>query len=40
MYGPATSIMLREAAKDTYIDNVPIRKGTGIKIELMGNHYN
>jgi hypothetical protein len=32
MYGPATNILLREAAQDTFIDNIPILKGTGLKI--------
>lgn len=40
MYGPATSIFLREAVTDTNIDNIPIFKGTGLKIELLPNHYN
>lgn len=32
MYGPATSILLRETTADTYIDNLPVMSGTGIKI--------
>lgn len=40
MYGPGTSILLREADVDTYIDNVPIMKGTGLKIEMLASHYN
>lgn len=40
MYGPATSIFLREAVKDTTIDNIPILKGVGLKMELLPNHYN
>lgn len=40
MYGPATSILLREAKSDTYIENIPILKSTGIKIELLASHYN
>jgi cytochrome P450 len=40
MYGPATSIFLREAVKDTNIDNIPIFKGVGLKMELLPNHYN
>jgi len=40
MYGPATNILLRQAKTDTYIDNIPILKSTGIKIELLASHYN
>lgn len=25
--------------KDTSVDNIPILKGTGLKIELLPNHY-
>lgn len=32
IYGIGTSIMLREANTDFYVDNVPIMKGTGLKI--------
>lgn len=32
MFGPATSVFLREAMKDTSVDNIPILKGTGLKI--------
>jgi cytochrome P450 len=39
MYGPATSIFLREAVQDTYVDNIPIFKGVGVKMELLPNHY-
>ncbi len=40
MYGPATSVFLREVVQDTNIDNIPIMKGTGLKIELLPSHYN
>lgn len=40
MYGPATNIMLREASRDTCIDNIPIRKETTLKVELLASHYN
>ncbi len=40
IYGIGTSIMLREANTDFYVDNVPIMKGTGLKIEQLANHYN
>ena len=35
MFGPATSVFLREAMKDTSVDNIPILKGTGLKISLL-----
>lgn len=40
MYGPATSVFLREVVQNTNIDNIPIMKGTGLKIELLPSHYN
>jgi cytochrome P450 len=40
MYGPASSILLRQAKSDTYIDNIPLLKGTGVKIEMLASHYN
>ena len=40
MYGPATSILLRQAKSDTYVENIPLLKGTGIKIEMLASHYN
>jgi cytochrome P450 len=40
MYGPATSILLRQARTHTYIHNIPIIEGTGIKIEMLASHYN
>jgi hypothetical protein len=32
MYGPATSIFLREVVQDTTIDNIPVFKGVGLKM--------
>jgi cytochrome P450 len=32
MYGPGSSILLREITQDAYLDNIPIVKGTGFKI--------
>ena len=40
MYGPASSILLRQATTHTYIENIPIVQGTGIKIEMLASHYN
>lgn len=40
MYGPATSILLRQAKQDTYLENIPILQSTGIKIEMLASHYN
>ena len=40
MYGPGTGILTRQAQKDVYIDNIPIMRDTGIRIQLLASHYN
>lgn len=39
MYGPVNIIFFREAAKDTYIKDIPIKKGTILTIRPKGNQY-
>lgn len=39
MYGPANSLLIRQTQKDTYLNNIPIRKGTYVTIQQNGNHY-
>ena len=37
-YGPANNVILREAAKDHYLKEVPIQKGTFFGVNYMGMH--
>ena len=39
-YGPGTGIFTRLAAEDHFIANIPIKKGTGLSIQPIGNHFN
>ena len=39
MYSPIAGIILREAAKDHYIGNIPIRKGTNVNVIIKGNQH-
>ena len=38
-YGPANNVILRAAAKDHFLKEVPITKGTFFGINYMGMHY-
>lgn len=39
-YGPGNGIFTRIAQKDHYVEDIPIRKGTGITIQPTASHYN
>ena len=39
MYGPVTGIFMREANIDNNLNNLPVKKGTYIGLQHLGNHY-
>jgi cytochrome P450 len=39
-YGPGNGVFDRMAARDHYIDDIPVGKGTLVGVQPMGNHYN
>jgi len=39
MYPPTTGLFRREATKDHYIGNIPIKKGTLVTPVMLGNHF-
>ena len=39
MYGPVSGLFMREAIEDNYLNGLPIKKGTLLTIQHLGNHY-
>ena len=39
MYGPISGLFMRVAKEDNYLNGLPIKKGTYVNIQHMGNHY-
>jgi cytochrome P450 len=40
MYGPVGNIVIREAVEDCLLEDVPVRKGQFVMLDLMQLHYN
>ena len=40
MLGPLNMVLFREAIEDNYLCGVPVKKGTKININWIGNHFN
>lgn len=38
-YGPISGIFMREPIKDNYLNKLPIKKGTYVSLQHLGNHY-
>ena len=39
MYGPVNGVFPRKAENDSFIKDLPVRKGTCLMIQPLGNHY-
>jgi cytochrome P450 len=39
MYGPATDLFMRVASKDNLLNGLPVKEGTYVSIQHLGNHY-